>query len=85
MPDPSKHEITNLLHDWSQGDREALEKLMPLVYGELCKTAAGYLRRERSDHTLQTAGLVNETYLRLVRQTEVDWRDRVHFFAIAAQ
>jgi RNA polymerase sigma factor (TIGR02999 family) len=85
MQSPSNHEITDLLLDWSGGDKDALEKLMPLVYGELRKTAAGYLRRERSDHTLQTAALVNEAYLRLVRQEQVGWRDRVHFFAIAAQ
>ncbi len=82
----SKEEITALLGDWSRGAEEALEQLMPLVYGELRKTAAGYLRHERPDHTLQTAALVNETYLRLVRQDGAGtWQNRVHFYATAAQ
>jgi RNA polymerase sigma factor (TIGR02999 family) len=83
-PEPSK-EVTKLLASWGQGNAEALEELMPLVYGELRRLAASYLRRERSDHTLQPTALVHEAYLRLVEQKDVQWRDRSHFFAITAQ
>ena len=78
-------EITRLLIAWSGGDEKALDKLMPLVYGRLRRLAASYLRQERPDHTLQTSALVNEAYLRLIAQEQVNWRDRAHFFAIAAQ
>jgi RNA polymerase sigma factor (TIGR02999 family) len=78
-------EITRLLVAWSGGDEKALDKLMPLVYGRLRRLAASYLRRERPDHTLQTSALVNEAYLRLIAQDQVTWRDRAHFFALAAQ
>jgi len=83
-PEPSK-EVTKLLASWGQGNAEALQELMPLVYGELRRLAASYLRRERSDHTLQPTALVHEAYLRLVEQKDVQWRDRSHFFAITAQ
>ncbi len=83
--DSTTLEITRLLRSWSGGDRRALDDLMPLVYDPLRRIAASFLRRERTDHTLQTACLVNEAYLKLVDQKRVSWRDRVHFFAIAGQ
>jgi RNA polymerase sigma factor (TIGR02999 family) len=85
MVAPSHGEVTALLRDWSGGDQHALERLMPLVYQELRKLAASYMRRERSDHTLQPTALVHEAYLRLVDQRGVDWRNRAHFFGIAAR
>jgi|SRR5215831_5159114 len=81
----SPHEITQLLADWRNGDQQALDRLMPLVYDELRRIASGYMKRERHGHTLQTTALVNEAYLRMVGQQEVDWQDRAHFFAAAAQ
>ena len=84
MPDPAPGEVTALLHDWSGGDRQALERLMPLVYDELRRLAASYLRSERRDHTLQPTALVHEAYLRLVDQRIPDWKNRAHFFGIAA-
>lgn len=74
-----------MLREWSAGKREALDQLLPLVYDELHRQAARYLRRERSDHTLQTTALINEAYLKLIDQRNVQWQNRVHFFAIAAQ
>ena len=81
MPD----DVTQLLENWSNGDREALEKLMPLVYDELHRLAQSYLRRERSDHTLQSTALVHEAYLRMVDQKNVRWQNRAHFFGVGAQ
>jgi RNA polymerase sigma-70 factor, ECF subfamily len=78
------HEITRRLREWSDGNREALDELMPLVYTELRRQAARFLRRERPDHTLQTTALIHETYIKLVDQHEVTWENRAHFFAIAA-
>ncbi|MBA3633768.1 MAG: sigma-70 family RNA polymerase sigma factor [Acidobacteria bacterium] len=78
------HEITQMLHEWSDGNHVALEELMPLVYTELHKQAARFLRRERQDHTLQTTALIHETYIKLIDQREVNWENRAHFFAIAA-
>ena len=78
-------EVTQLLLKWSNGDREALENLLPLVYKELHQLAARYLRRERSDHTLQATALVHEAYLKLIDQREVRWQNRAHFFGVAAQ
>lgn len=78
-------EVTKLLNRWSQGDAQALSELVPLVYRELRRTAARYLRRERAEHTLQPTALAHEAYLRLVGQSRVHWRNREHFFAIAAQ
>jgi len=78
-------EVTGLLLAWRQGDREALDRLIPLVYGELHRMAQRYLRRERRGHTLQSSAIVNEAYLRLLRRQGVDWKDRAHFFAVAAQ
>ena len=77
--------ITDLLLEWRGGDASALERLMPLVYDELRKLARQRLRREQPNQTLQTTGLVNEAYLRLVQSSRVQWRDRSHFFAVAAQ
>ena len=71
--------------DWSHGDEQALDQLTPLVYDELRKMARTYLRRERSDHTLQATALVHEAYLRLIDQHSVSWRNRAHFFGIASQ
>jgi RNA polymerase sigma factor (TIGR02999 family) len=83
MSSPS--EITELLVCWSNGDRAALERLLPLVEGELHRLAHAYMRRERPEHTLQTTALINETYLRLVDQNRVKWQNRAHFFGISAQ
>lgn len=81
-PDP---EVTQLLVQSSQGDRAAMDQLMPLVYDELRRLAHAYLRRERSDHTLQGTALVHEVYLRLIDQHSVKWQNRAHFFAMASQ
>jgi len=77
--------VTELLVNWSEGDQEALNKLIPLVNDERHKLASRYLRRERPDHTLQTTALVHEAYLKLVDQRDANWRNRVQFFAVAAQ
>src|SRR5215207_6560705 len=82
---PQAGVVTGLLRAWGQGDLEAREKLVPLVYEELRRRAAAYLRRERKDHTLQPTALVHEAYLRLVGQQRVVWQNRAHFFGIAAQ
>ena len=75
-----------MLREWSSGGkRESLDALLPLVYDELHKQAARFLRRERAGHTLQTTALIHETYLKLVDQRDVDWQNRAHFFGIAAQ
>jgi len=84
MTAPAHHEVTQLLRAWSEGHQEALEKLMPLVYGELHRLARHYMSRERPDHILQTSALVNEAYLRLVDASQVNWQDRAHFYAISA-
>lgn len=78
-------QITQFLKQWSDGNREALDKLMPLVYAELHRQASRFLKKERVGHTLQTTGLINEAYLKLINQNEVEWQNRAHFFAIAAQ
>ncbi|HTT61832.1 MAG TPA: sigma-70 family RNA polymerase sigma factor [Bryobacteraceae bacterium] len=83
-PEPAA-DVTQLLVSWSAGNHEALEKLMPLVYSELRRLAAAYLRRERPDHTLQSTALVHEAFLKLVNQRDVEWRNRAHFYGIAAQ
>jgi len=79
------HEITRMPGEFSHGNNEVLEDLLPIVYDELKRIAAGYLRRERADHTLQTTALVNESYLRLRGQTRISWQNRSHFFGVAAQ
>ncbi len=81
----SQHEVTELLRQWRRGDKEALDKLTPLVYDELHRLAHQYISRERPGHTLQTTALVNEAYLRLVEQKDVEWQSRAHFFAVSAQ
>jgi RNA polymerase sigma factor (TIGR02999 family) len=78
-------EITEILQDWSDGKQEASHALLPLVYDELHRQAARFLRRERIGHTLQTTALIHETYLKLIDQREVNWQNRAHFFGIAAQ
>lgn len=78
-------EISQLLIEWNNGSPEALERLMPLVEGELRRIAANYMRHERPGHTLQTSALVNEAYLKLLDQREVRWQNRSHFFALASQ
>lgn len=79
------HEVTQLLIAWSNGDKAALNRLMPLIYGELRQLARHYMSRERPGHTLQTTALVNEAYVRLIKRKGVHWQNRAHFFAIAAQ
>jgi RNA polymerase sigma factor (TIGR02999 family) len=81
----SPHEVTQLLIDWSSGNQAALDKLMPLVYEELHRRAHQYMRHEDPGHVLQTSALVNEAYLRLIDQKQVQWQNRAHFFGIAAQ
>ena len=81
----SSHDVTQLLLQWRQGDEQAFEQLVPLVYEELRRMARQYLRRERARHTIQTTTLVHEACLRLIDAGRVRWQDRVHFFAIAAR
>lgn len=78
-------EITQWLREWSDGNAEALNNLLPLVYDELHRQAARYLRKERPGHTLQTTALVNEAYLKLINRRDANWESRTHFFAVAAQ
>src|SRR6266705_284049 len=85
MTTPPASELTQLLVDWRRGDAAALDKLMPLVYQELRRIACRYMRGERAGHTLQSAALVNEAYLRLIDIRRIDWQNRAHFFAMAAQ
>jgi RNA polymerase sigma factor (TIGR02999 family) len=80
----SPQEVTQLLAAWRDGDQAALDKLMPLVYDELRRIAGRYMKRERVGNTLQTTALVNEAYLRMVGQQNVDWQNRAHFYAVAA-
>ena len=79
------HQVTQLLIAWENGDKTALDELLPLVYEELHRLARRYMRHERSGNTLQTSALVNEAYVRLVDQKHVHWANRAHFFAISAQ
>jgi RNA polymerase sigma factor (TIGR02999 family) len=76
--------VTQLLQQWSNGNKQALDELMPVVYDQLRKLASNYLRAERPDHTLRATALVHEAYVRLV-DSEVAWQDRVHFFAVSAR
>jgi RNA polymerase sigma factor (TIGR02999 family) len=82
MPPP---DVTEILQEVRQGDKDAAARLMPLVYDELRRLAEHYLRQERPDHTLQATALVHEAYLKLIDQRRVDWQNRAHFFAVAAQ
>lgn len=84
-PPRQEHEITQLLAEWSGGNQAALDELYPLVYDELHRLARRYMSRERKGHTLQTTALINEAYVRLVDQKNVQWANRSHFFAISAQ
>ena len=85
MSEPEPGNVTQLLQSWSGGDRAALEKLLPIVYRELRRVAAAYLRRERPGHTLQTTALVHEAYLKFVEQGRVEIHSRGQFFGIAAK
>jgi RNA polymerase sigma factor (TIGR02999 family) len=82
---PTAHEVTELLRDWSEGDESALDRLMPLVYGELHRLAHQHMRREKAGHILQTSALINEAYLRLVDRPRIHWQNRAQFFGIAAR
>ena len=82
---PAAGDISTLLRAWSDGDRNALQKLTPIVYQELHRLARNYMRRERPGHSLQTTALVNEAYMRLADYKRIQWQDRAHFFAISAQ
>ncbi len=77
--------VTQMLRDWRDGQTQALENLLPFVYAELHRQAANFLRKERPGHTLQTTALINEAYLKLIDRRDVNWQDRAHFFAVAAQ
>ena len=81
----SPQEVTQLLLAWGGGDKEALDRLMPLVYAELRHLARGYMRRERSGHSLQPTALVHEAYQKLIDASHVPWQNRAHFFAVSAQ
>ena len=85
MKTTSSIEVTQLLRAWGDGDQEALNKLIPLVYQELHRLASRYMRKENRNHTLQTSALVNEAYLKLVDQKKLRWENRAHFFGVAAQ
>jgi RNA polymerase sigma-70 factor, ECF subfamily len=85
MRPPSPQEITQLLQAWSEGQPDALEKVMPVVYGELHRLAQGCMARERANHTLQASALVNEAYLRLADVKRMSWQNRAQFFAVSAQ
>ena len=85
MDDPASQEFTTWLQDWANGDRGAFDRLMPVVYRELRKLAARYMRNERPGHTLTPTALIHEAYLRLVSQSVPEFRNRSHFFGVAAQ
>lgn len=85
MYSASSERVSKLLLNWGQGDQGAREALIPLVYDELRRLARRHLRRERPDHTLQSAALVNEAYLRLIRQGQPQWQNRAQFFGLASQ
>lgn len=85
MTAASPTELTALLIRWSEGESAALQRLMPLVYDECHRIASRQLRRERPEHTLEPTALVHELYLRLIDQSRTDWKNRAHFFGIAAR
>ena len=85
MDNDSSHRITLLLVDWSKGDENALEQLMPLVYNELRRMARSYLRRHPSGHSFQTTELIHEAYLKIASGEEKRWQNRAHFFGVAAR
>ncbi|MEK7832306.1 MAG: sigma-70 family RNA polymerase sigma factor [Acidobacteriota bacterium] len=82
--DNSATDVTRLLVDWGHGDQSALDSLLPMIYNELRRVADGYLRRDRPGHTLQATALVNEAFLRLIDQNQINWQNRAHFFGAAA-
>jgi RNA polymerase sigma-70 factor, ECF subfamily len=81
----SSQSVSQLLQRWSDGDSEALDQLMPLVYGELRRMARRYMHQQPAGHTLQTTALIHEAYMRLAGQEEKHWENRAHFFGVAAQ
>lgn len=85
MVKTSPHDVTQLLHDWRNGDKAALERLTPLVYDELRRLANRYLRDERKGHTLQGTALVHEAYMKMVGYTNLEWQNRAHFYGVAAR
>lgn len=85
MQTPQSKQVTQLLLNWSRGERHALDELMPLVYQELRKLASRYLKSERPDHTLQPTALINEAYIRMIDQEMPEWQSRAHFFGVAAR
>jgi len=85
MAVPSSHQVTLMLQAWSEGDQTALEKLAPVVEGELRRLARHYLAQERPGHTLQTTALINEAWLRLIDWKQVRWQNRAHFFGVSAR
>lgn len=85
LKEAAPHEITKLLKEWSGGDSTALDRVIPLVYDELHRLAHQHMRRERAGHLLQTSALINEAYLRLMEQPELNLENRTHFFGIAAR
>lgn len=85
VSDDKTKEVTIFLKAWGTGDREARDQLLTLVYKEMRKLAANYLKQQRPDHTLQPTALVHEAYLKLIDTSEINWQDRAHFFAVAAQ
>ena len=85
MSTTSPQDVTQILLNWQDGDADAPARLMPIVYEELRRLARNYLQRERADHTLQATALVHEAYLRMVDEKSVSWKDRAHFYGIAAR
>jgi RNA polymerase sigma factor (TIGR02999 family) len=83
--EPVSHQVTQLLHAWTEGEPQALERLTPLVYEELHRLARRHMAHERPGHTLQTTALVNEAYLELVDSVQADWQNRAHFYAVCAR
>jgi len=85
MHSATRTDATQILKEWSEGDKDAPDRLMPVIYEELRRRAAEYLRHERPDHTLQATALVHEAYLKLIDQNRVDWKTRAHFCGVAAE
>ncbi len=85
MPEETSQDLTLLLKKWSDGEKEALEELTPIIYAELHRIARRYMNRERANHTLQTTALVNEAYVRLIDWKNAKWENRAHFFGVSAQ
>lgn len=85
MVERDTHQITRMLIQWSNGDQTALDELMPIVYDELRLMGRRYMRRQAGGHTIQTTELIHEAYLKLAGNEEKDWKNRAHFFGVAAQ